>query len=384
MPISGHPVDRSPSAHDNFCTATPVSDLLAFAAGQGHRDFPCLSRTHAPSSCVPCADFSPWLRERVRRRDVEGGRPSISSACGRRIPAWATAPSSCARTTRRLADRITHRAARPLPDAAATRRPTSTCGWPWCCWRCTRASPGFIMTGEAADFIASVMAPHRLAGLRRPAELVDARNQFVLEMAKEMSYWAAWPMLAPDSLRSLGPPEDPALAAPARCAPHAAARRPRPRRRRHPPPERPSPRPKTLASLSRYETRKRGLDVAVSSRLILESGIVVPATDLDGWLGTWTRRDLLGLPGAERGGRAQLVGEGAAGRGGEDANAPTCCGREWRTPASSSWPPNTRGRHGCCASTWRPPASAGGSGSPSGPGSAERAQISPPRRSRPI
>jgi hypothetical protein len=53
--------------------------------------------------------------------------------------------------------------------------------------------------------------------------------------------------------------------------------------------------PKTLASLSRYETRKRGLDVAESSRLILASGVVMPATDLDAWVGTWTRRELLGF-----------------------------------------------------------------------------------------
>jgi hypothetical protein len=53
--------------------------------------------------------------------------------------------------------------------------------------------------------------------------------------------------------------------------------------------------PRTLASLSRYETRKRGLDVTESSRLILAAGLVVPATDLEGWLGTWTRRDLLGF-----------------------------------------------------------------------------------------
>src|SRR5690349_24528403 len=50
---------------------TPVSDLFAYAANQGHPDYPCLSRTHAPSSCVPCADFSPWLRERVARGDVD-------------------------------------------------------------------------------------------------------------------------------------------------------------------------------------------------------------------------------------------------------------------------------------------------------------------------
>ena len=47
-------------------------NLLSYAAGRGHREFRCLSRTHNPSSCVPCTDFSPWLRERVLRDEVEG------------------------------------------------------------------------------------------------------------------------------------------------------------------------------------------------------------------------------------------------------------------------------------------------------------------------
>src|SRR6185503_14189802 len=47
---------------------SPFSDLRSFAAGQGHTDYPCLSRTHAPTSCVPCVDFSPWLRDRLRRQ----------------------------------------------------------------------------------------------------------------------------------------------------------------------------------------------------------------------------------------------------------------------------------------------------------------------------
>ncbi|MGI9041145.1 MAG: hypothetical protein ACR2HK_08610, partial [Gemmatimonadales bacterium] len=52
---------------------------------------------------------------------------------------------------------------------------------------------------------------------------------------------------------------------------------------------------RTLASLSRYETRKRGLDVARSTELILARGLVVPATDLEGWIAGWTRRDMLGF-----------------------------------------------------------------------------------------
>ena len=114
-------------------------------------------------------------------------------------------------------------------------------------------------------------------------------------MCKEMSYWAAWPVLEPDSMSPVAPPPDPALQellAALRTLPlgarahavdvirHLSA---------HPHV------PKTLGSLSRYETRKRGLDVALSSRLILATGLVMPATDLDGWLSTWTRRDLLGF-----------------------------------------------------------------------------------------
>ena len=48
-----------------------AADLPGFAQGLGHPDFPCLSRAHNPSSCVPCTDFSPWLRERVRIGDAD-------------------------------------------------------------------------------------------------------------------------------------------------------------------------------------------------------------------------------------------------------------------------------------------------------------------------
>jgi hypothetical protein len=114
-------------------------------------------------------------------------------------------------------------------------------------------------------------------------------------MGKEMSYWAAWPLLAPDSLPALEPPDDPglrALLATLRTLPLGARAHAVDAIRHlgaHP------HIPKTLASLSRYETRKRGLDVALSSRQVLASGLVVAATDLDGWIGTWTRRDLLGF-----------------------------------------------------------------------------------------
>src|SRR6476646_11849294 len=138
------------------------------------------------------------------------------------------------------------------------------------------------------------MAPHPLE-LTDPTGLVDARNEFVREMGQEMSYWAAWPMLAPDGLPPLSPPCEPELhrlldalrTLPLGSRAHAVDSIRHLSAHPHV--------PKTLASLSRYETRKRGLDVAGSSRLILDTGIAAASTDVAAWLGTWTRRDLLGF-----------------------------------------------------------------------------------------
>jgi hypothetical protein len=53
--------------------------------------------------------------------------------------------------------------------------------------------------------------------------------------------------------------------------------------------------PRSLLSLCRPETRRHGIDCVESSRLIMESGLVVPASDMEAWLEGCTRRDLLKL-----------------------------------------------------------------------------------------
>jgi hypothetical protein len=271
---------------------TSTSDLLAFAAGQGHPEFPCLSRTHAPSSCVPCADFSPWLRERVARRDHE----AVSEYLFR----VREANPGLGESVERLRTQYCELAQRIL-DVPLDRYLEDGDESAYLDLRVAlvllavhEGFSGFIMTGEAADFVASVMAPHLLT-MCQGSELIETRNAFVRDMGKEMSYWAGWPLLEPNGLPPIAPPEQAdlhrlfalLLSLPLGARAHTvdAIRH----LSAHPHV------PKTLASLSRYETRKRGLDVAVSSRLILSTGIVVPASDLDGWLSTWTRRDLLGF-----------------------------------------------------------------------------------------
>ena len=269
-----------------------AADLYGFAQGLGHPDYPCMSRAHNPSSCVPCVDFSPWLRERVRQGDVEGvgeylwrireanpGAGSPEEDFRRRYQSLAASLLE-APLERHLLDG-TEQGYLDLRVALVLLAPHE-------------GFSGFIMTGEAADFLAAAVSPHgfTLAGADR---LVEQRNEFVSRMASEMSYWSTWPPLVADALHPLVPPTDAPLhdvlrlllPLPLGVRAHAADVL------RHLVAD-PSV-PRTLASLSRYETRKRGLDVAESTRFIMDTGLVVPATELKGWLSGWTRRDLLGF-----------------------------------------------------------------------------------------
>ncbi len=267
------------------------SDPVAYAAGQGHPDFPCLSRTHSPASCVPCVDFSPWLRERIRLGDADAlgeylwRTREANPGVGASIPQFR-------QHYRALAGMLL---AAPFGwhlsgDEAALLELRTTLTM----LAVHESFSGFIMTGEAADFVAAAMSPYRLT-LHGAEPLVARRNAFVIHMAREMSYWAAWPELCAGSLAKLAPPAGPSVdrilellaSLPIGSRVHAVDAL------RHLSAETRVPR--TLASLSRYETRKRGLDVTESSRFIMTSGLVVPASDLEGWLAGWTRRDLLGF-----------------------------------------------------------------------------------------
>jgi hypothetical protein len=268
-----------------------AADPVRYAAGQGHPDFPCLSRTHSPSSCVPCIDFSPWLRERIRSGDavavgeylwrVREANPGVGDSVGQFRQHYRALAEVL------LAAPLTRYLTGDDPALLDLRTALVMLA-------VHEGFSGFIMTGEAADFVAAVMAPHRLT-LHDTRPLVARRNAFVAHMAGEMSYWAGWPALSAESLPSLAAERDPEMQLlldrlaqlPLGTRAHAVDTL------RHFSAETRVPR--TLASLSRYETRKRGLDVPESARAIAAAGLVVPATDLAGWLAGWTRRDLLGF-----------------------------------------------------------------------------------------
>jgi hypothetical protein len=266
------------------------SDLLSYVADRGHREFRCLSPNHNPSSCVPVMDFSPWLRERVRQGDVAGvgeylwrvrrANPGIGGSNEQVLRKYyALAQAVMSPSLDRYLERGTE-------EAYLDLRVTLIILAAHECFS------GFIMAGEAADYAAAVMVPHSFS-LTGAKELVEQRNAFVAEMAQGMDYWACWSPLPLDAIRSPITPHDSSFQAllatigklPLGTRAHAVDAL------RHLCVDPCAPR--SLASLCRYETRRRGLDVADSSRLLLDSGLVAPAADVGGWLRGWTRRELL-------------------------------------------------------------------------------------------
>ena len=181
------------------------SDLLSYAAGRGHRDYPCLSRAHNPTSCVPCIDFSPWLRERVRRGEPD----AVGEYLWRVRRADPDVSGSSEQILRKYLDQAYSIMATPLDrhldrgsiDGYTDLRVALVL------LAAHETFSGFIMAGESADFMAAVMVPHSFS-LTGIMELVERRNAFVADMARDMEYWACWAPLSPDALRSPIPPHD--------------------------------------------------------------------------------------------------------------------------------------------------------------------------------
>jgi hypothetical protein len=290
--IPGHDLTFEPFRDSTVLIADDPSpsDLLRFAAGRGHHEFRCLSPTENPSACVPCLDFSPWLRERVWRHEIDGLGEYLWRV-RRANPGLGGTGEQIQRRYNEIA-----RAVMAAPLGQYLQDGTSD-GYldlrvALVILAAHETFSGFIMAGEAADFVAAVISPHAFRLVRAPT-LVQRRNEFVADMGQGMDYWACWAPLSVDAIRSPLPPPDPAfqvmlgalLSLPLGARAHAVDAL------RHLSADPGVPR--SLASLSRQETRRRGLDPVESSRLILQTGLVVPATDAEAWLAGWTRRDLL-------------------------------------------------------------------------------------------
>jgi hypothetical protein len=267
-----------------------LRSLLEFAADRGNPRFPCLSRRYSPTSRVPCADFSPWLCEKIRAGDIEAviefiwqiveGNPGVSS--GNAIYALREHWKENAKRVldfplQSFLDCGSAQAYVELRAALFLLLPHDNFG-------------GFALASDAPKYLAKVMIPHcfRPTGVD---QLVQKANKFIRAMRKDTPFWHSVPIFRLRSVRAWASPRPPSvesflavlgsLSLGTRAHFFDATR-----------PSWPASGKQALCSATSYSTRKRGLDADESAIRLLESGLLERSTDVRGFLMGLRHKDL--------------------------------------------------------------------------------------------
>jgi hypothetical protein len=226
---------------------------------------------------VPCADFSPWLCDRIRAEDADAIADFVWSVA-RANPGLGGDPESFRRHWRDNAMRMVRA---QLDRHLHAESPE--------CWVELRAAlvlillhdsfGGFAMTGDARWYLAMVMVPYRFE-TTAIQEMADRANEFIRHMRKDTPYWREFPLFTAATLDPWAesrPSEADDLCQVLRELPLASrahffdfaslagtngstGRTP-------------------LDQATSYGTRKRGIDAEESARLLLQSLLVVPCDD---------------------------------------------------------------------------------------------------------
>jgi hypothetical protein len=270
--------------------------LLDFAGGLGHRDFPLLSTRYSPASCVPCRDFSPWLRERLRKDDrdalieyvwrIRAANPGVGFGDDPRTIARIFAPQ-----VHRVVDAPLERhidsadplALEDLRTALIMLAPLD-------------GFSGFTMARKAPHYLAAVMFA-RMVHFQHLMELRERATAFVTEMAKDTPFWVGWSLPDPAVLELIPPSgaveqdlRRELAALPLGVRAHAVDVLLAVTKQ-----ESAQPMAFALEEATTYMTRQCGCDPAESARALLASEVFLPPDDPAAYLRGLTRRDLVEL-----------------------------------------------------------------------------------------
>ena len=273
--------------------------LLEFAGGLGHHEFPLLSARYSPASCVPCRDFSPWLRDRLRKGDrdalieyvwrVRAANPGVGFGDDPRMIARVFAPQ-----VHRVIDA-------PLERYIGSADPISLEDLRTALIMLAPLDgfSGFTMAQKVPHYLAAVMFP-RVVRFQRMTELRERATAFVTEMAKDTPFWVGWSLPDPAVLEVIPPPalaEDEDLrrevaALPLGVRAHAvdvlllATKQVS---------EATQPIALALEGATTYVTRQYGCDPGESARALLASGVFVRPDDPATYLRGLARKELVEL-----------------------------------------------------------------------------------------
>jgi hypothetical protein len=283
--VSGAKTAPVPPARSPF-----PRDPVAYTHGRGHAEFPCLSRTYSPGSRVPCADFSPWLCERVRANDADALADFVwrvvqaNPGAGVGDDAFRTHWQDHAKQI--LGFRLDHYLHTETPDAFTELRAALVLVL------LHDNFGGFVMASDAPHYLATVMLPYVFKTVE-VEELIRRANGFIRHMRKDSPFWEDFPLFKPaglDPWNEPRPEEATGFCRVLRTLPLAT--------RDHLfdfaslSDRRASSGSQPLDQATSYGTRKRGIDAEESARLLLQSGLLVRSDDPRGALQRLTVKEL--------------------------------------------------------------------------------------------
>ncbi len=265
-------------------------DPVAYARGRGHSEFPCLSKTYSPGSRVPCADFSPWLYERIRANDADAiadfvwhvvqANPGVGAGDGAFRRHWQD------HTKQILGFRLDRYLNSETADAFVELRAALVL------ILLHDSFGGFVMASDAPHYLATAMLPYVFKTVDLE-ELARRANAFIRHMRKDTPFWEDFPLFKAAGLDPWAEPR------PDEVREFCRVLRTLPLATREHLFDFASRSDTRAASGSQpvdqatsYGTRKRGIDAEESAGLLLQSGLLVRSSDPRGALQRMTVKEL--------------------------------------------------------------------------------------------
>jgi hypothetical protein len=168
-------------------------DAVAFAAGRGRAEFPCLSTRYSPISRVPCVDFSLWLYDRIAVRDDEAVADFVwrvvEANPGVRLGGDGLRGHWKENARKLLAFPINAFLRGGTPESDTELRALMIL------ILIHDSFSGFVMASDAARYVSTVMLPHAFlpTGVE---ELVRRGNRFIRTMRKDTPFWSSVPLFS--------------------------------------------------------------------------------------------------------------------------------------------------------------------------------------------
>ncbi len=189
------------TTHKFSLKARPRDELQALVNGRGHKDFFCLDDLYSPGSRMPAIDFSPWIIEKINKRDREAlrvllwelvsGNPGVAISTGGKEEESNFFKREWLSEIDKILDADLSNYIVASDEVLNEIRA-------FMLFACIHNGlTGFIMTTEFPSMLSLILIPWKIE-FKNFEILVDRANSFIRKMRKDVFYWKEFPLYRSD------------------------------------------------------------------------------------------------------------------------------------------------------------------------------------------